>query len=219
MKHYFDVLKWNSLFEGITYEELSSMFNCLGAFAKTFDKKEMILQSGDPTRYMGIVISGSVKVLKEDCFANETILMEVGVGDTFGEVFACADVSHSPVTVIAKEKSEVLFLNYKKVITTCNHSCEFHARLTENLLKIIANKCLSLNKKLEIVSQRTTREKILSYLLYVGKGKKKFKISMNREEMANYLCVDRSAMSAELSKMKKEGLIRFDKNEFEIISQ
>ncbi|MFI3170675.1 MAG: Crp/Fnr family transcriptional regulator [Faecalibacterium sp.] len=217
MQNYFSVLKENPLFESIIAEDFAAMLHCLGAFRKEYQKKEIILLAGDRVNHVGLVLSGAVKIVQQDLYANETVLAEIATGDTFGEVFACADISHSPVIVIAKEDCNILFLDYKKVITTCSKACVFHAKLSENLLKLIARKCLFLNKRLEILSKRTTQAKIMAFLLYAGNGQTQITLSLNREEMANFICVERSAMCAELSKMKKKGLIRYHKNQFELL--
>ncbi|MFI3326703.1 MAG: Crp/Fnr family transcriptional regulator [Clostridia bacterium] len=217
MKNYFEFLKSCPLFSNISHSDLSSILCCLDAKEKTYQKNEVVLLSGDPVNYVGVVISGSVKIVRDDVNGNQTIVGEVSQGEMFAESFACAEVFHSPVSIITIEKTQILLCDYRKVITTCSNSCVFHNQLIENMLKIIANKNIYLNQKINIISKRTLREKIVTYLEYVGKGEKQFTINLNREEMANYLCADRSALSNELSKMQKDGLIRYSKNSFEII--
>ena len=217
MKNYFDRVKNNPLFAEIEFSDFNSLFNCLDARVQIYHKNEAVLLAGDAIRFVGIVLSGSVKVMKEDSSGNQTILTEVLPTELFAEVFACAGVFHSPVSIIATENSEVLFFDYRKVITTCKRSCVFHQRLTENMLKIVAQKNLFLNQKIDIISKRTLREKILAYLEYEGKGRKRFTIPLNREELASYLCADRSAVSSELSKMQKDEVIKYSKNDFEIL--
>lgn len=217
MEQYFQVAKESPLFTDFSSKDFSSIFTCLGAFIKKYEKKEVIFLAGDKINHIGLVISGSVKIIQEDNQANESILTEVGVGDTFAEIFACSNTSCSPVTAITREKSEILFLDYHKILNICSNSCVFHRKLIDNLLKMIAHKCLILNEKVTILSKRNIREKIFSFLQYMGKGEKKVKIEFNREEMANFICVDRSALSAELSKMQKEGILLYHKNEFQIL--
>lgn len=216
MNIYFEILNQNPLFEGIAPEEFTSMLHCLGAYRKTYQKKQTILLAGDAVRCVGLVLAGSVRVLQADEAANEAILAEICAGDIFGEVFACAEVPSSPVSVVAQEDCEILWLDYRKIITTCSKACIFHARLSENLLKTIARKCLFLNKRIEILSKRTTQEKIMAFLRHTSGGRASFTLSLTREEMANYLCVERSAMCAELSKLQKNGRIRYRKNQFEL---
>jgi CRP-like cAMP-binding protein len=129
----------------------------------------------------------------------------------------CAGIDRSPVTVQAAEDVEILFIDYKKIITTCPSACPFHARLIENMLKLVAKKNLMLNQKLEILSKRTTREKLLCFFDTQRGSSQRFTIPFNREELARYLCVDRSAMSNELCKMRDDGIIRFRKNVFDVL--
>ncbi len=217
MKRIFEAIKDNSLFNNIGYNDFENMFNCIEAHTKRFKKNEVILLSDDTVRFVGLILSGSVKVIKEDISGNRNILTELSQSEIFGEVFACAGVERSPVTVEATEDSEILFINFKKIISVCSSACDFHSKLIENMLMLIARKNLTLNQKIEILSKRTTREKLLLFFDTQRGMNKKFTIPYNREEMANYLCVDRSAMSNELCKMRNEGIIRFNKNEFEML--
>jgi len=218
MKNIFDVIKRNPLWAGIEQSDFEIVTNCMDAKARSYDKDEIILLSGDRTDYIGLVLSGSVQVIKENADGNITILAELAPPELFGEVFACAGIERSPVTVQASDKCEVLSMNYRKVITLCPASCSFHSRLVENMLGIIARKTLMLNQKIEILSQRTTRGKLLAFFDVQRGNAKKFTIPYNREELAHYLCVDRSAMSTELCKLRDDRLIRFRKNEFELLT-
>ena len=217
MNYLFEAAKHNPLWSGIGFSDFAEMIRCMGAETRSWDKGEIILLSGDPVNSIGLIIAGSVKVIKEDADGKITILTELTASDIFGEAFACAGIDHSPVTVQASEKCEILLMNYRKVITSCSSACIFHSRLIENMLKLIAQKNLLLNQKIEILSKRTTREKLLAFFDLQRGMARKFKIPYNREEMAHYLSVDRSAMSNELCKMRDEGLIKFHKNSFELI--
>jgi len=217
LKKIFDAIKSNPLFNGVAFSDFERMFSCLSARTAKYKKGEIILLSGNTVSFVGLIISGSVKVIKEDMDGRLTILTELLVPDIFGEVFACAGVAHSPVTVEASSDAEILLIDYKKIISTCSSACPFHAKLVENMLGLLANKNLMLNQKIEILSKRTTREKLLCFFDIQRGAAKRFTIPFNREELAHYLCVDRSAMSNELSKMRDEGIIRFQKNEFEIL--
>ena len=217
MKKIFDAIKSNPLFNGVAFSDFERMFSCLSARTAKYKKGEIILLSGNTVSFVGLIISGSVKVIKEDMDGRLTILTELLVPDIFGEVFACAGVAHSPVTVEASSDAEILLIDYKKIISTCSSACPFHAKLVENMLGLLANKNLMLNQKIEILSKRTTREKLLCFFDMQRGAAKRFTIPFNREELAHYLCVDRSAMSNELSKMRDEGLIQFQRNEFVIL--
>lgn len=217
MKHYFPLIQDNPLFQDIAYSDFSGMLGCLSAQERCYGKKEIILLTGDCVDFVGMVLTGGVKIVKETIEGHQLLLTEVGPGELFGEVFACAEVFHSPVTIVANEDTRVLFFDYHKIITTCKNSCVFHEKLTKNMLKILAYKNLQLNEKIEILSKRSLREKLLCYFEHQGRGRKAFEISLNREELASYLCADRSALSNELSKMQKDGLIQYQKNSFQLL--
>ena len=217
MKKIFDLVKNNPLFDRIAFSDFENMLRCLSAKTVRYKKGNVILLSGDAVSFVGLILSGSVQMIKEDEDGRSAIFTELAVPDIFGEVFACAGISHSPVTVQAAEDSEILFIDYKRIITSCSSACPFHSKLIENMLKLIAVKNMLLNRKIEILSKRTTREKLFCYFDLHRGAAKKFSVSFNREELARYLCVDRSAMSNELCKMRDEGLIRFHKNTFEIL--
>ena len=217
MKKIFEVLKHNLLFQGIALSDFDRMMHCLSAKTASYKKDGVILLSGNAVNYVGLIVSGSARVIKEAIDGNITIIANLAISEIFGAVFACAGITQSPVTIQAAEDTKILFINYKKVITTCSVTCPFHARLIENMLQLIARKNLLLNQKIEILSKRTTREKLICFFDSQRGTAKKFTIPFNREEMAHYLCVDRSAMSNELCKMRDEGLLIFKRNTFEII--
>lgn len=219
MKNNYNKILGNSLFKGISNNDLTSITTCFNSHEKEYHKNEIILHEGDYLNFIGVVIYGSVKILKTDYQGNEVIIAEILAGDTFSEVFACANISYSPVSIVSSTESLILFLDYKKIISTCNNSCVFHHTLISNMLNIIANKSLYLNRRIDIISKRTLRDKILTYFHYESCGSNKFSIFMNREELANFLCADRSALSNELSKMKKDKIIDYHKNEFILLDK
>lgn len=218
MKKYFEVLQSVVLFENIDPDDYEKMLGCLNAQFSLYKKDSIIFLTEDTISSLGIVLSGAVQVVKEDYLGNRTILTELTAGEIFGEVFACAGVTKSPVTVLTVTGCEVLFIDYKKVITTCSSGCVFHARLIENMLKLLAGKNLMLNQKIEFLSKRTTREKLLSYFSVQRERAESdsFTIPFTRHELADFLCVDRSALSRELGKMRDEGLLAFKGNFFEL---
>ncbi len=218
MEKYFDAITKNKLFADILPINFKDMLGCIGGSLKIFAKKETIFFSGDTVNFVGLVLSGAVKITKTDEDGRESIVAEAQVGDSFGEAFACAEITASPVSVVASQKSEILFINYHKIITRCDNSCAFHTKLIENLLKVIALKNFDLNQKIDIISQKTLRGKILCYLNYERKGRRHFTLPFSREDMANYLCADRSAVSAELSRMQRDGLIKYKNRQFEILN-
>ena len=213
----YDIVKSNDLFEGIELSDFEKTIPCLSPIKKKFNKNEIVLHAGDKVNYIYIILSGSVKIIKYDIDGKENILTELSVSESFGEVFACSNMLKSFVTVVSLVKSEVLLLDYKKIITSCSSACPSHSKLIANMLKLVANKNLVLHQKIELISKRTTRERLLLYLDMHRGQEKKFTIPHSRENLAAYLCVDRSAMSNEFSKMQKEGVIKYNKNEFEIL--
>ena len=218
MKNYLEVLKNCALFDNINEKELEGLLKCLLAKHKTFKKNEFIFCEDDKPTYVGIVLSGSVCVVKEDFWGNRAILAKLGEADLFGEAFSCAEVERLPVSVVASENTQVLLIDYKRIITTCSSACAFHSNLINNMIKILAIKNIRMTQKIHHIVKRTTREKLLSYLSEQALIYKsdRFKIPFNRQELADYLSVDRSAMSNELSKLRDEGIIEFNKNEFKI---
>jgi len=218
LKKYIDVLKTVSLFEGIEESMLEPMLACLGSTVGNFKKHDIIFLTESEISSVGIVLSGSVQIVKEDILGNRMILAQFHEGELFGESLACAGLKKSPVTVLAASGCEILFIQFKKIVTVCSSVCNFHTTLIENMLRIIANKNILLNNKIDIIFQKTTREKLLAYFMTQIKksGSKSFEIPFSRDELADYLCVNRSAMSRELGKMRDEGLLKFNKNKFEL---
>ncbi|MCI6348427.1 MAG: Crp/Fnr family transcriptional regulator [Negativibacillus massiliensis] len=204
-----------ALMQGLNEQEISLILNCLQAKIKKYEKGETIFQEGEKIEEIGIIFSGTVTVQRNDYWGNRSIVALLGEMDVFGETFACLNQS-SDVQVIAEESSEILFLQVNRVLTTCSSSCQFHNRLIRNLLGICAKKNYQMNVKVDILSQKTTREKLLTFLsrqaIYLGK--QQFEIPFNRQQLADYLSVDRSAMTVELGKLKREGIIDFQKNVF-----
>lgn len=218
MKKYIDVLKNCMLFEGIAEDELLSMLSCLDARVITAQKGELVLCEGEPAEHVGILLSGEVQIIRNDFFGNRDIVSALIPGEMFGESFACAAVKELPVSVAASECSEIMFIDCRRIITTCSSSCRFHNSVIYNLLRVLADKNIAFNRKMEIVSKRTTRDKLMTYLLMQAKscGSSSFTIPFDRQELADYLGVERSAMSKEISRMKADGLIDCRKSRFEV---
>lgn len=214
-----NILEQCALFEGIRPEDRIPMLKCLGAKTLTAEKNQFIFQEGAPANLLGIVLSGSVQVMREDYYGNRSILTRIGPSGLFGESFACADVPFFPISVSAVEDSTVLILDSRRITVTCSNACGFHGRMIFNMLKIVAKKNLVLNQKIEITSKRTTREKLMAYLLAQAKlhNSDTFTIPYDRQALADYLEVERSAMSAEISKLRRDGIIECEKSTFRLI--
>ena len=219
MKEFFPVLRSSQLFSGVSEEELTAMLTCLGAEKRSFPKEAFLLRSGDTAESIGLVLSGSVLVIQEDIWGNRNILSRTAPGQTYAAAFACAPSSVSNVSVVTETPTAVLFLNVKRLLTVCPSACAHHSRIIRNLLSDLAGKNLLLNEKLTHIAQRTTRAKLLSYLSDQAEAAhaSRFVIPFDRQELADYLSVDRSAMCAELSRMKRDGLIDYNRNQFEIV--
>ena len=208
------------LFAGIKNEDMGAMLHCIGYHISSFSRGEIIAFEGDHLKHIGIVLSGRVDMVKEDLWGNKTMLLRMGRNEIFGETFACGDDSLSTVTFLVSEDATVMFMPFSRVMHSCTMACGFHHRLIENMVRVIAGKNRELMQKVDVVSKRTIREKLLAYLSIQAQQKstRYFEIPLGRVELAEYLCVDRSALTRELAKMKEDGLIDFDRNCFRILT-
>ncbi len=206
------------LFKGIQEEDLSAMLSCIGYHIGTFQKGEIVAFEDENIRHIGILLSGAVDMVKEDLWGNKTMLVRMRKDELFGETFACSEDNLSVVTFLVSEDAEILFMPFDRVMHSCTMACRFHHRLIENMVHIIANKNRDLMRKVEVISKRTLREKILAYLSIQAQlnNSRYFEIPLGRVEWAEYLCADRSALTRELVKMKDEKLIDYDRNCFRI---
>ncbi len=216
MKNFTEFLSKMPLFQGIGSKELDSLVHCLSGRERRYEKNEIIFRAGDVPKYLGVVLEGNVRVYREDLLGNRIIVGELGQGDLFGETYALARAESLPVSVTATQSSQVLLIEGWRITGTCTHCCGFHTKLIENMMAILARKNLMLSETMEVLSKRTTRDKLLNYLSGQSQraGSLTFTIPFNRQELADYLCVDRSAMSSELGKLQKEGLLFCDRSSF-----
>lgn len=207
------------LFDGILDGEMKPLLGCIGYHVCSYAKGEIIALEGEHLKQIGIILSGAVDMIKEDLWGNKTMLLRLRKSELFGETFACGDDSIAVVTFVVSEDAEILFLPFDRVMHSCTMACEFHHRLIENMVRIIANKNRDLMRKVEVVSKRTIREKLLAYLSIQAQtqGSRYFEIPLGRLELAEYLCVDRSALTRELAKMKEEGILDYDRNCFRML--
>lgn len=219
MEKYLEVLQKSSLFNGVEKQNLLAMLDCLGATVKKYDKHETILAEGEDVKYIGIVLAGSAQIEQTDFWGNRSIVTKVVSSELFGESFACADVKKMPVNVIATEATEIMFIDCLRITHSCSNACVFHQQIIYNLIKVVATKNLVFHQKIEITSKRSTREKLMTYLLMQAKkkGSNIFEIPYDRQGLADYLEVDRSGLSAEISKLRKEGILRNKRNHFELL--
>lgn len=218
MKEFLSVIKTSPLFFGISEDEILEMLTCLDAKKASYKKSEFILRSGDSTEAIGLMLSGSVLIIQDDIWGNRNILSKIGPGQTFAAAFACAPGAVLNVTVAAETDVTVMFLNVKRVLNICSSACTHHGRIVRNLLGELAQKNLRSGEKLTHMGQRSTRAKLMSYFSseVQRSGGYEFDIPFSRQQLADYLAVERSGLSNELCKMRDEGLIEFNKSHFKL---
>ncbi len=219
MENNHPVLNRCPLFDGIAPEEMGAMLGCLGAKKITAQKGQLIFQEGDEAIYVGIVLSGSVHLVREDYYGNRSIVAHIAPGEVFGETYACAGVAALPVSIAADEDSTCLLIDCRRITASCTNACVFHSRMIYNLLRLVANKNLVFDQKIEVTSKRSTREKLMTYLMTQAKlhGSDCFTIPYDRQALADYLEVDRSGLSSEISKLRKEGKLECEKSTFRLL--
>jgi len=219
MKEFHPILERCPLFEGIEMENLSAMLGCIGGRTVSARKGQPIFREGDPATQVGMVLSGAVRMIREDYYGNRSIVAHIGPAELFGETYACAGIDALPISVVADEDSQVLLMDCRRITTTCCSACSFHNRIIFNLLKLVAMKNLVFDQKIQVTSKRTTREKLMTYLLDQAKlqGGSTISIPFDRQELADYLEVDRSGLSAEISKLRREGILESEKNKFVLL--
>ncbi|MBB5336595.1 Crp/Fnr family transcriptional regulator [Pectinatus brassicae] len=220
LQEHMPVIKSSPLFIGASEKEINSMLTCLGGTIAKCDKDKYIFHANDNITDMGLVLSGSLRLERNDYWGNRSILSYVGRGEIFGEVFACEPLLSTSISAVANEESMILFMNVQRIATMCGNNCIYHSQLIHNLLSVMAKKAYMLTSKINHVSKRTTREKLLSYFSeqVLLSGSTEFSIPFSRQELADFLSVNRSAMCVELSKMQTDGIINFNKNRFELLT-
>ena len=219
MEKYSKNLKNCPLFLNIEEDNLLRMLTCFGAKIEAFEKKYTIFAEGSSAKYIGIVLSGAAQIIQIDYYGNRNILATIGPSQVFAEEFACTESNSLPISIIASEPCEVMLIDCQHILHTCSNNCEFHQQIIYNLMKDLATKTIIFHQRIEITSKRTTRDKLLTYLIFKSKeaGKRSFDIPFNRQELADYLEVDRSGLSVEISKLRNEGVIESNKNHFVLL--
>ena len=219
MEKFYPVLMASPLFGGIDREDLQSLLGCLQAQLLTAQKGEPVFLEGEPAGFVGIVLEGSVQVVRDDYYGDRSVIAVAETGDIFAEAFACAEIDRMPVSGFARQNSKVLMLSCRKMLTVCSNACRFHNRLVKNLLQVVAQKSLELTQKIRFMSEKTTRQKLMAYLSDQAKraGSRDFSIPLDRQALADYLGVERSAMSAELSKLRTDGVLETKGSRFTLL--
>ena len=216
MKKFFPVICSSKLFSDISENELTAMMSCLDMKIKDFPKEALILRNGETVESVGLILSGSILIVQDDIWGNRNILSKAGPGKTFATAFACAPGSKLNVDVIAETPVTIMFLNINRILNVCPSACAHHNQIIRNILGELAEKNLHFSEKLQHMGERSTRSKIMSYLSAEAQrfGTYEFDIPFSRQQLADYLGVERSGLSLELGKMRDDGLLDFHKNHF-----
>lgn len=221
MEKYIPILKRTQLFSGVGEEEIGTMLNCLQSHLCTYKKGEYVLRQGEHLDKILVLVGGKLHIQRDDYWGNRSIINMVSIGEMFGEAYIAPESGTLMNDVLAVEDSAVIFFDVKRIITVCSAACRFHSMVVQNLFFAISDKNRKLVQKLTFMTKRTTREKLIAYLSEESKrqNSSEFSIPFNCQQLADYLSVDRSAMSNELCKMRDEGLIEFEKNYFKLMEQ
>ena len=219
MKNLIPILKKTVLFSGVKEDEIEAMLSCLQAKDCRFKKGEFVLSQGQRLDNILILVKGKLHIQQDDYWGNRSIINIVKQGEMFGESYSAPESGAVMNDVMAVEESEVIFFDVKKILTVCSSACRFHTTVVQNLFFAISERNRKLVQKMGYMSKRTTREKLIAYLSDEARhqNSSSFSIPFNRQQLADFLSVDRSAMSNELCKMRKEGLIEFNKNQFRLL--
>ena len=205
------------LFAGIAPQDCAKMLGCLDAQVRGYEKGEFIVHRGDKVRSLGFVMDGLVTMERCDALGNRSIFGSVSAGGVFAEAFA-ASGEPSEVDAVAATDCTVAHIDLARILLTCPTACSYHSRLVRNLFGAMAQRNLSLTRKIADVTPKTIRGRLMSYLSDQAERhadeRGVFHVPYSRQQLADYLCVDRSALSTELTRMKKEGVIGYEKNDF-----
>ncbi|MDP4120117.1 MAG: Crp/Fnr family transcriptional regulator [Bacillota bacterium] len=201
------------LFEGVSKEDYEKMYFCFSAYNKSFDIHDIICNYGESNNLVGIILEGKASVIRIDINGNQTILESLNPTDMFGERLSFSGANGDSIFVIAKKACTILFIDYYHITKRCSNACLHHSMLVENLFKIMAKKSLKLSERIEVLSHRTIRDKLLCYfsICAVETHNRKFRLPSSLTALSEYLCVDRSAMMREIKNLKDEGLLEINK--------
>lgn len=201
-----------NLFEGISDDDVMRMINCFGAKVGDFKEGETVCDYSDTGDEVGVMLKGSASMMRIDENGEVAVMELFSEGDIFGEVLAFSNDAGDSVKVVAESDCEVMFIKYGQITKRCEKACEHHSRLVGNMFGLIAKKTLSLSQRIEILSKKTTREKLMHYFQILSKRYgEEFDLPMSVTKIAAYICADRSAMTRELSRMQSDGLIEINK--------
>ena len=221
MEKYFPILTQSALFSGVAPGDIAPLLNCLQARILKVQKGAPVFLEGDEAGFIGLVLSGSVQIVRDDYYGNRSILSYAETGELFAETYACSNTPRMPVSGYGVKDSEIMLFSCRKMLTVCTNACHFHNQIVKNLLQVVAQKNVNLSQKIQFMSQKTTRQKLLVYLLDQAKraGSPEFTIPLDRQGLADYLGVERSAMSAELGKLQKDGVLTTRGSHFTLLQE
>ena len=219
MKKYIPILKRTRLFSGVSEEGIAAMLSCLDSKLREYKKGEYVFRQGEHLNHITVLVDGDLHIQRDDYWGNRSIIHRIAIGEMFGEAYITPESGALLNDVVATQDSAVIFFDAKRIITVCSSACRFHSMVVQNLFFAISDKNRKLVQKIGHVSKRSTREKLISYLSEEAKSQNSasFIIPFNRQQLADFLSVDRSAMSNELCKMRNEGLLTFDKSFFKLL--
>lgn len=220
MKEFLPVLKRTQLFAGVGEDEISAMLNCLQAKLYRYKKGEYVFRQGEHLNNITVLVEGNLHIQRDDYWGNRSIINRIGIGEIFGEAYIAPDSGALLNDVVVVEDSAVIFFDVNRILSVCPSACRFHSLVVQNLFFVVSEKNRKLVQKLGHMAKRSTREKLISYLSEEARRQNSstFTIPFNRQQLADFLSVDRSAMSNELCKMRNDGLLTFDKNKFTLFS-
>ncbi len=221
VKPFYPMLVKTPLFSDIREEDMTQLLYCLRCHTKEFDAGQFIFFSEEKYDNFGVVLEGRVQVITEDLFGNRSITAKLPPGEIFGQIATTEEARYAPASVVADTDCLVMFLNFSRLVAPCTRACAFHSTVIENMMNVLAKRNLLMNQKLAILSQRTMRDKLLAFLLlqYKQVETRTFTIPFNRDELADFLCVNRSALSREIAKMIDEGIIESHRSNFTLTDE
>ena len=219
MESYLSALPSIPLFSGISPADIEKLCTCLGVRQRLVSKDSYVFRVGDSVDKVYLLLSGSLHIINEDFWGNQSIIESLPAHTLFGEAYVLAERPQHLVSVVAAEDSILLETAANHRLGTCPIQCACHVRLADSTLRILSQKIIRLTEKLEHIAQRSMQEKILSYLSQCARETQStsFRITYSRQQLADFLCVDRSALSHELSRLQKSGILRYHKNQFELL--
>jgi CRP-like cAMP-binding protein len=207
------------VFDGIGIESLSALFACLGVKRRRLEKGDALMRTGERADRIGILLSGSLSVSAYDLDGRRTIIKRIGPGEIVAAAQALSGADAMSVDVEADGDCDVLLVKTDRILSPCENACAFHSRLVRNIMRTLAVKTLELNRKIDVLSRRATADRLMAYLRAVSKekGSREFDIPLDRQGLADYLCVERSALSDEISRLCRAGVISSRKSHFALL--